>query len=162
MNRPSYQLLLPTALWIMLLLPTVAFATTIEAERMVAEQQKNLAKFDGDVELVTDGLHLFSDHLVAYYRDHLGGQIDHAEATGNVRIQHKKTTGKADRATLDQPHDLLILSGNAELTEQGRVIRAGRIEHHLKSGNTTVTEGKQGKRVHIHIDDDSNRTITHE
>jgi len=158
MNPSVYQLLLTALLWGML--STSAAATTIDAERMVAEQQQKLAKFDGEVELVTNELHLFSDHLVAYYRDRLGGQIDHAEATGNVRIQHKQTTGKADRAILDQTRDLLVLSGNAELTEQGRVIRGGRIEHHLKGGNTTVTQGRQGQRVHIHIDDDNNHAIT--
>ena len=136
-----------------------ASATTIEADRMVAEQQQKFARFDGNVELVTDQLHLFSDHLTAHYRDRLGGAIERAEASGHVRIRHKGSTGRADHATLDQGRDLLILSGNAELTEQGRLIRGGRIEHHLKGGDTTVTEGRQGKRVHIHIDDDSNTTL---
>jgi len=153
MNR----LIVTIFFWMVLVLP--ASATTIEADQMVAEQQKKYARFDGSVELITDELHLFSDHLIAYYHNQLGGTIDHAEATGHVRIKHQESTGTADAATLDQTHNLLILSGNAELTEQGRLIRGGRIEHHLKGGNTTVSEGKQGKRVHIHIDDDRNITI---
>ncbi len=159
MNRVLARHLVTIALGLLWIPPSMA--TTIDADRMVAKQQQKQARFDGHVELVTDGLHLASDHLTAYYRDHLGGQIERAEASGHVRIQHKGSTGRADRATLDQGRDLLILSGNAELTEQGRLIRGGRIAHHLKGGDTTVTEGKQGERVHIHIDDDRN-TAPHE
>ncbi|MDQ6963784.1 MAG: LptA/OstA family protein [Mariprofundales bacterium] len=160
MKPASYPLLLLLALWSLALHPTITIATTIDAESMVAEQQQRVARFNGSVELVTDDLHLFSDHLVAYYSDHLGGQLDRAEATGHVRMQHKESRGRADHATLDIQHNLLTLSGSAELTESGRVIRAGHITHHLKSGNTTVTGGGEGERVHIHIDDDKDRTIT--
>ncbi|RMH51997.1 MAG: hypothetical protein D6682_03025 [Zetaproteobacteria bacterium] len=131
-----------------------ARATTIEAQQMVADRKLHRARFHGDVELISRQLHIRSDTLTAYYRDRLGGRLDRAEASGHVRLRREKMRGRADHATFDEGRQLLILSGNAELTEGGRLIRGGRIEHRLDSGESRVTEGEAGERVHLHIDDD--------
>ncbi len=133
--------------------------TTIDADRMEAQQEGNSARFSGKVELIMDALHLQSDTLVVHYGDHLGGAIARAEASGNVRLQREKVRGKANAATLDRTRDLIILSGNAELDEPGHQVRGDRIEHHLSNGDTKVLRSKHGKRVHIHIDDD--RDLNH-
>ncbi|MDX8409088.1 MAG: LptA/OstA family protein [Mariprofundales bacterium] len=144
-----------TVLLLSLVFPQVTHATTtIDADRMEAQQADNSARFSGKVELIMDALHLQSDTLVAHYGDHLGGAISRAEASGNVRLQREQVRGKADAATLDRTRDLIILSGNAELDEPGHQVRGDRIEHHLSNGNTKVLRSKHGKRVHIHIDDD--------
>ncbi len=152
---------IPVVLALLALACTTARATTIEAEQMVAEQKTHQARFRGAVSLVSDDLHMQSDRLTAYYRDRLGGTLQRVEAHGHVRLQRKEMHGRANHATLDQKRRLLVLSGNAELTEHGRLIQGGRIEHHLDSGNTIVTEGAQGKRVHIHIDDDRKQRLPH-
>lgn len=132
-------------------------ATTITADRMVVQQLKQTAVFEGQVVLRREQFELKCDRLVVHYDPKNAGQLRQAEAYGHVRIHHDQTSGTAKEARYDQQQGTVTLIGDAELMQPGRTVHGEKIVHDLKTRSTQVQQGDSG-RVHLHID--STKTIT--
>jgi len=147
--------LLMASLW--LLAPVSAWAagapTTITADRMMVQQLKQTAVFEGKVALHREQFELTCDRLVVHYDPKKSGELRQAEAYGHVRIKHDQTSGSAREARYDQQAGVVTLIGDAELTEPGRTVRGERIVHNLRKQSTQVQQGDSG-RVRLHIDSD--------
>jgi lipopolysaccharide export system protein LptA len=154
------RLMLAFCLWFVGTAPAWAVeapATTITADRMVVQQPKQTAVFEGQVVLRRERFELKCDRLVVHYDPKNSGQLRQAEAYGHVRIRHDQTTGTAKEARYDQRQGIVTLIGDAELMQPGRTVHGEKIVHDLRTRSTQVQQGGSG-RVHLHID--STKTVT--
>lgn len=139
------------------LFPVLAYAADpvrIESERLEVIHQKNRAEFTGKVQLRRGDFELHCDRLVAYYKDQAGGELDRAEAFGNVTVSQGEKHGHGNEALYQQKGGILTLTGNAEMEEPGRTIRGETIVHLIESNHTEVKQSEAGGRVHLSIEPD--------
>jgi len=137
------------------LLPTLALATTltVKSDHLDIWEAKQEALFSGHVHLVREDFELFCDSLRVYYRDSKhGGGIDHALATGHVRIIQGDKEGSSDSAIIDNRKQLVTLRGHAVMVQEGGRVEGESIVHNIASRTTEVTQGESG-RVTLRIDD---------
>jgi len=130
-----------------------AEAVTIQSDHLELWEDKQQALFTGSVHLVREDFEIFCDSLRAFYiNGKEGGGIDHALARGNVRIIHGDKQGKADTAMIDNRRQLVTLSGNAEMVQEGGRVTGETIVHDITARTTEVSQGESG-RVTLSIDD---------
>jgi len=134
--------LVPTILW--------AGSVEIESDKMVFMHKTERAEFINKVHMKRDDFELYCDKLVAYYKDN---KLDHAVATGHIRLSQNEITGRADKAILDQKNNTLTLTGNAVLEQPGGRIEGETIIHNMDKEETSVQPVKGG-RTHMTIDAD--------
>lgn len=131
-----------------------AESVRIESDSLAVTHQKKRADFRGNVHLTRGDFKLQCDRLVAYYKEQAGGELDHAEAFGHVKMSQGEKRGAGDTAIYLQKEGVLTLIGNAEMEEPGRVVRGEKIVHHLESTRTEVQQSEDGGRVRLSIDPD--------
>nr|WP_241697810.1 LptA/OstA family protein [Mariprofundus sp. NF] len=136
--------------------PLWAGPVEIESDKMVFMHKTERAEFINRVHLKRDDFELYCDKLVAYYKDN---QLDHAVATGHIRLSQKKITGRSDKAILDQKNNILTLIGNAVLEQPGGRIEGETITHNMNREETSVQPVKGG-RTHMTIDADESEKPT--
>lgn len=124
----------------------------IQSDHLDIWHDKQQALFVGHVHLTRDDFELFSEKLRAFYTE--GGGIDHAKATGHVRIQQGDKHGHADRADLDDKRQILTLSGHATMEQPGGHIEGETIIYNIQKKTTEVRPGKN-KQVKLRMDDTS-------
>jgi len=124
-------------------------AVEIESESMHMNSQKQQATFTGGVHLTRDNFELRCDRLVV---DYLKNEIQHATATGRVRMHQGVKHGVADRAVFEKKSNQVTLTGHASVEDEQGVVRGHQIIHHISSGDTQVLH-QQGHRVQLHIAD---------
>lgn len=130
-----------------------AQTVTVQSEHLDIWEQKQEALFTGNVHLVRENFELFCDSLRAFYRSGKeGGGIDHALATGHVRITQGDKEGRADSAIIDNRKQLVTLRGNAVMVQEGGRVEGETIVHNLASKTTEVLQGGNG-RVTLRIED---------
>lgn len=136
-----------------LIAPAIAGAETvqIESEKMTLFHKTSQAIFTTNVHLVRGDFTLDCDRLVAYYNEH---DLDHADASGHIRLRHGKVHGTADKARFDQKSGSMTLLGNAVLTQDGNRVEGEQIIHDLNLEQTTVLPSKGG-RTHMTIESDN-------
>jgi len=136
-------------------MPTLTLATTVtvQSDHLDIWEQKQEALFTGSVHLVREDFELFCDSLRAFYRNAKeGGGIDHALATGHVRMIQGKKKGSSDSAVIDNRKQLVTLRGHAVMVQEGGRVAGETIVHNLASRTTEVMQG-QNSRVTMRIDD---------
>jgi len=129
--------------------PAWAGPVTVEADHLDIWHDKQQALFAGHVHLKRDDFELFCDKLRAFYAE--GSGIDHAVATGHVRMQQGDKHGHADKAELDNKRQILTLTGHAVMEQPGGRIEGDTIIHNIDKKTTEVRQGKNG-RVKLRID----------
>lgn len=138
-----------------MLLPAAAWAgtVTVQSDHLDIWEKKQEALFTGHVHLVRDDFELFCDSLRTYYRDaKQGGGIDHALATGHVRMIQGDKQGSSDSAVIDNNKQIVTLRGHAVMQQQGGRVSGETIVHNLKTKTTEVLQG-EGGRVTLRIDE---------
>ncbi len=127
---------------------------TIESEQAEVRGKQQQAIFTGNVKLRRDVFELHCDRLESQYKNGFS-ELEHATASGNVKIVNGEVRGSSERALLDNEGGKVTLIGHAELEDATGVVRGERIIHNLVSGRSQV-EGSaaQGsdERVRITID----------
>ena len=137
------------------MVPTLALATTltVKSDHLDIWEAKQEALFSGSVHLVREDFELFCDSLRVFYRsNNKGGGIDHALATGHVRIIQGDKEGSSDSAIIDNRKQLVTLRGHAVMVQEGGRVEGESIVHNMASKTTEVTQGESG-RVTLRIDD---------
>lgn len=133
---------------------SVSAATiTIQSDHLDIWEGKHQALFTGHVHLVREDFELFCDKLRAFYRTGKGGGgIDHAVATGHVRMIQGDKHGTADAAVIDNRKQLVTLRGHAVMEQGSSRVAGDTIVHNMITKTTEVIRGKTG-RVKLRIDD---------
>ncbi len=132
--------------------PAWAGPVTVQADHLDIWHDKKQALFTGNVYLKRDDFELFGDKLRAFYAE--GSGIERGVATGHVRMQQGDKHGHADKAELDNKHQILTLTGHAVMEQPGGRIEGEIIIHHIQEKTTEVRRGK-GARVKLRIDANS-------
>jgi len=135
--------------------PMHAMATTVtvQSDHLDIWENKQEALFTGKVHLVREDFELYCDSLRAFYlTGSAGSGIDHALATGNVRMIQGDKQGTSDSAVIDNRKQIVTLRGNAEMVQEGGRVSGETIVHNLSAKTTEVTQGKNG-RVSLRIDE---------
>ncbi len=122
----------------------------IQSDHLDIWHKKQQALFTGNVHLTRGDFELFCDKLRTFYIK--GSGIDHAEATGHVRIQQGDKHGHADKAELDNKKHILTLIGHAVMEQPEGNIEGEIIIHNMQKKTTEVRRGKNG-RVKLHMND---------
>jgi len=141
-----------SALLILLSAAHIALAgpLTIQSGHLDIWHKKHQALFTGKVHLIRDDFELFCDTLRVFYIE--GSGVDHAKATGHVRIQQGDKHGHADRANLDNKKHILTLIGHAVMQQPEGNIEGEIIIHNIQKKTTEVRQGKH-RRVKLHMND---------
>ncbi|MDX8392678.1 MAG: LptA/OstA family protein [Mariprofundaceae bacterium] len=135
--------------------PAQAQTMTIQSNHLEIWHDKQQALFTGSVHLVRDDFELFCDSLRAFYTSEKdGGGIDHALATGHVRLIQGDKEGRADSAVIDNKKQIVTLKGHAIMQQEGGRIEGDIIVHDMVGKTTEVRQGENG-RVRMRIDDAS-------
>jgi len=130
-----------------------AATVTVQSDHLDIWEQKNEALFTGQVHLLREDFELFSDSLRVFYnKGEQGGGIDHALATGHVRMIQGDKKGSADSAVIDNKHQLVTLKGHAVMEQAGGRVEGETIVHDMAAKTTEVRQGAGG-RVRLRIDD---------
>jgi len=130
-----------------------AATVTVQSDHLDIWEKKQEALFVGRVHLVREDFELFCDKLRAFYKNGKeGGGIDHALATGHVRMIQGEKKGTSDSAVIDNSRQIVTLRGNAVMEQEGGRVTGETIVHHLNSKSTEVLQGENG-RVTLRIDD---------
>ncbi|OIQ01248.1 MAG: hypothetical protein COS82_01820 [Zetaproteobacteria bacterium CG06_land_8_20_14_3_00_59_53] len=138
-----------------LAIPPAARATTltVQSDHLDIWENRQEALFTGSVHLVREDFELFCDSLRAFYRTgEKGGGIDHALATGHVRMIQGDKQGTSDSAVIDNDKQIVTLRGNAVMVQEGGRVAGDTIVHDLNAKTTEVLQG-EGGRVTLRIDE---------
>lgn len=123
----------------------------IVSDRLVVEQEKQLATFSGNVNAVQGDLSLRADQLrVLYARsdDRAAGgdqqSIRRIEADGNVLLTSPGQIAQGRTGVYEVPQGQVTLQGDVVLTRGSNVVRGDRLEANLNTGVSTVTAARNG------------------
>lgn len=143
----------------------------ITSDRLVVEQEKQIATFSGNVDAVQGDVSLRADQLRVHYarsedRAEGGDQqsIRRIEAEGNVLLTQPGETAQGQAGVYEVPQGRVMLQGNVVLTRGQNVVRGDRLDMNLNTGVSTVTAaqtsaagGQRSQRVRALFVPQSNR-----
>lgn len=133
----------------------------IISDRLVLEQNQQVATFTGNVDAVQGETRLRSDKMRVFYTTNEAAQasgnkqsVSRIDAEGNVVITKPGETAQGDKGTYDLTTRKLMLQGNVVLTRGENVVRGDRLDSDLATGVSTVSvtqtptaAGKSDQRV---------------
>ena len=121
----------------------------ITSESLSVDNAKNRAEFSSTVRLTKDDFELKCDRLVTFYKQQAGGELEQAEAYGNVSMQQGEKHGSSNEAIYKQFEGILILIGDAKVEDPEGTIEGEKIVHNLRTTATRIQQGDSGERVHL-------------
>jgi len=113
--------------------PVEAGPLQVVSESLSVEHTKKRIQFSGDVRLSRDDFELRCDRLVAFYKEHAGGELQQAEAYGNVSMQQGDKHGSSNEAVYKQSEGILILIGEAKVEDSEGTIQSDKIVHYIQT-----------------------------
>ncbi len=123
---------------------------SITSEKMVFQNLKDKIIFEGTVVIKKEGLLLESDRAEIFLigsktlseEEKEGQQVSKIIASGNVRIKRGSQRATAEKGVFDRVNDVIILSGNPELWEEGYRIKGREITFFVNEERTLVAESE--------------------
>jgi len=129
-------------------------SVTITSDSLMVDHRRSMAEFSQAVHLKRDDFELHSDRLTVLYKQDGGGEIEQAEAFGNVVMQQREKQGSAERAIYRQKENELIMIGDAEVKDSSGTVQGHRLIHHIDTLVTTVEQGESGTRARMVIEEE--------
>lgn len=128
----------------------------ITSDRLVLEQNQQVATFTGNVDAVQGNTRLRSDKMRVFYTSRenqpaggSGQSVTRIEAEGNVVVTKPGETAQGDTGIYDLTSRKMTLIGNVVLTRGQNVVRGDRLDSDLATSVSTVsvnpTSGTGGK-----------------
>ena len=124
----------------------------ILADGVEVDQKTLSSTYRGNVELTQGAMQLKADKLQVFTKN---GILQRLKAEGKpahftAPLQDKSlASGEASIVNLDSGKSILLLTGNAKLTQMGNTIHNDRIEYNLKTGNLKAGGKHSKKRVEV-------------
>jgi lipopolysaccharide export system protein LptA len=133
-----------------------AYAETVQikSESLVVKHKSSLAQFNQNVWLKRADFELRCDRLIVRYRQEMGGEVERAEAYGNVVMLQGDKRGTASKAVYQQVEGMLTLIGHAEVQSPDGLIQGEKILHNINTKETVVQQGDEGERARFTIEED--------
>ncbi|MDT8375204.1 MAG: lipopolysaccharide transport periplasmic protein LptA [Mariprofundaceae bacterium] len=129
--------------------PVDAGPLRITSESLTVEHAENRAQFSGAVHLTRDDFELRCDRLVAFYKQQAGGELEQAEAYGNVSMRQGEKHGSSNEAIYKESEGILILIGKAKVEGPEGTIQSEKIVHNINTTETSIQQGAAGERVRL-------------
>lgn len=126
--------------------PTLDTSQPIEilSQQLEVLQQENRSVFSGDVVATQGDMTLNADRLIIYFVGE--NQVDRLEASGSVRFSQLDRVATADKAIYHQQDGILLLQGNAGVTQGSNQVNGDEITFYVHE-NRSVVKGSSQKRV---------------
>jgi len=125
---------------------------SITSDKMVFQNLKDKIIFEGTVVIKKEGLLLESERAEIFLirraepsetgAEKQPQQVSKIIASGNVRINKGTQYAKAEKGTFDRIKEVLVLTGNPELWEEGYHIKGEEIIFFMKEERTLVTQSE--------------------
>jgi lipopolysaccharide export system protein LptA len=112
----------------------------ISSDRLVIDQNRRTARFDGKVAARYGDLALTCDEMIATYGER--GAVTVLEAKGRVTVRQGDAVAEAGFARLDAKGKLLVLEGAPIVTRGPHRLKGKRIAVHLDTGEIEVLEAQ--------------------
>lgn len=137
----------------------------ITADSLEVQQAKQIAIFEGNVQVVQGEIRMRAERLVVHYSDKENQRagdspnIRQIDASGNVFISNPRETAQGDNGVYDVVNKQIDLQGNVVLTQGKNVLRGNSLTLNLATGQSRVeggasTGGKQGRVKGIFVPED--------
>ena len=120
----------------------------IIADKLVVQQETQIATFTGNVVAVQGDMTLKSDLLRVFYAQEQAAEgaatpadstsIRRIEAEGNVSLSNPSDTATGDRGVYDVPAQKMTLTGNVVLTSGDNVVKGSSLDMNLATNVSTV------------------------
>ncbi|MCK5825637.1 MAG: lipopolysaccharide transport periplasmic protein LptA [Desulfuromusa sp.] len=117
----------------------------ITAQKLEVLQLERQSIFTGEVVAIQGEMTLSADKLIVYLQE-AEDQIDQLEAIGRVRFVQLDRVATADQAIFQQEKEVLILTGNAVVTQGENTISGDEITLFIQE-NRTLIKGSENNRV---------------
>ncbi len=117
---------------------------TITSNRMEGDFKSGIITFLNEVKVVRGEMVLYADRVELYPRER-GKQIDKVVASGHVRVLDGSRSAWADRAEYIDATEILVLTGNAKVSDGQNTITGPLIRVYLREERTEV-EGNTVER----------------
>lgn len=116
----------------------------ITSNRMEGDFKSGIITFLDEVKVVRGEMVLYADRVELYPRER-GKEIDKVVATGHVRVLDGSRSASSDRVEYIDASEILILTGNAKVSDGQNTITGPLIRVFLREERTEV-EGDRGER----------------
>jgi len=120
----------------------------ILADSLEVQQDKQIAVFEGNVQVIQGDIRLKSSKLHVFYADKSSTKpsagedqppsIRKIEATGNVFLSSPRETAKGDTGTYDVVNKRIQLAGNVVLTQGQNILKGQRMILDLVTGKSRI------------------------
>lgn len=123
---------------------------SIEADRMVSQENKNSVVFIGKVDARQGALTIKTDEMTVFYSEKKGAapqgqqnaqptnQVEKLICTGNVKISQKDWLGTGERLDYFAKERKAVLSGNAKAWQGQNMVTGKTIVYYLDEKRSTV------------------------
>lgn len=119
----------------------------ITADSLEVQQAKQLAIFEGNVQVVQGDIRMRSAKLVVHYsesgqqKDGGPANIRQIDALGNVFLSSPRETAQGDNGVYNVTNKQIDLQGNVVLTQGKNVLRGNKLTLNLVTGESRVEGG---------------------
>jgi lipopolysaccharide export system protein LptA len=110
----------------------------ITAERLEADENKQLVVFSGQVQARKADMVIYADKMTLFYDAGEKERIDRIEIDGQLRIVQEDRIATADHGVYHSNEGRILLSGNAEVHQGGNSIVGDEIEYYLDEARSVV------------------------
>ncbi len=90
-------------------------------------EDRREAIFTGEVVVEQDDFVLYSPKVIAYYGEGGASDLKKITADGRLTLHFGPKTAKADFGTYDPKTEIMHLTGNVEVTEDGTIVTGGQL-----------------------------------
>ncbi|MCF6265040.1 MAG: lipopolysaccharide transport periplasmic protein LptA [Desulfuromusa sp.] len=116
----------------------------ITSQKLEVLQQQRRSIFTGNVVAKQGEMTLYADKLVVVLQKGQD-QVERLDATGGVRVLQLDRIATAEKAVFYQVEEMLVLSGNAEVTQGKNKISGDEITLYLQENRTLVKSSKTNR-----------------
>lgn len=108
------------------------------ADRIELQDKANRVVLSGQVDIRQEGLRLRAARTTVAYANNGGIKIRRIDATGGVTVDQGNESARGDVAVYDLVSNVITMTGNVALRQQGNTLNGGRLVIDLDSGLSSV------------------------
>lgn len=116
----------------------------ITAQQLEVLQQQRQSIFTGDVVAKQGDMTLYAEKLIVIFQKDQD-QIERLDAIGGVRVLQLDRIATAKKAVFHQMEEILVLIGNAEVTQGENKISGDEITLYLKENRTLIKSSEENR-----------------
>lgn len=116
------------------------------ADRIELQDKASRVILSGQVDIKQEGLRLRAARTTVAYTNDDGIKIRRIDATGGVTVDQGADSARGDVAVYDLVNNIITMTGNVALRQQGNSLNGGRLVIDLNSGLSSV-DGKRSSGV---------------